>query len=234
MSIGIIVVLLAVLVPSVRFGYSHARGFRCQLNQRDVAFEFSVFADDNLHGNRGDDDANGGRFSLENFIESQYGLSEFWRYGDTSLSTRNSTDDQLRCSEVSGAVTLRRNVPCRQGAVSPTQNVSFTFNKRLYTPEIVGRRGPQPTQVWLTSSVLQYSNVPLVWDLDGAEAASRDVTPHFTAPGLDSSTEMANDAYWMPGMRHSGKANFALLDGSVHISAAPLSEGWNWSYQPKR
>jgi prepilin-type N-terminal cleavage/methylation domain-containing protein/prepilin-type processing-associated H-X9-DG protein len=232
-SIGIIVLLLAVLLPAVRYGIAYARGFRCQMSLRDTAFEFSVFADDTLHGNRGDDNANS-RFRLENFVESQYGLSEFWRHSSQTLVQRTTADDAMRCSEVAGPVQMRRNIPCRQGALSPTQNVSFTFNKRLDTPEVKGRRGAAPTQVWLSSAVLASPSVPLVWDLDGDEAARRDIVPHFTAPGLNSVSDMANDAYWMPGFRHSSRVNIALIDGSVHATKSPLDENWDWAYQPKR
>jgi prepilin-type processing-associated H-X9-DG protein len=74
--------------------------------------------------------------------------------------------------------------------------------------------------------------VPLVIDVDGAEAERRDITPHFTAPSAGSSAAYAGDAYWFPALRHNGKAQAAFVDGSVESSADPANEpGWAWAYQ---
>src|SRR5690242_14076117 len=71
-SIAIVALLLAILLPALGYTVRAARGFRCQVSLRSVAFDFSVFADDNLHGDRGDDVAVVGRrrFRLETFQES--------------------------------------------------------------------------------------------------------------------------------------------------------------------
>lgn len=232
-SVAIIAVLIAVLLPALGLGREYARGFRCQMNLRTVAFDFGIFADDNLHGNRGDDEAYQNSFALETFIESQYGVSEFWNHGNAQTSTRTTQDDAMRCSEVAGPVVMRRNVPCSQGAVSPTQNVSYTFNARLHQAEVINKNGrPAVRAVRLSGAkVLGQQQLPLLWDLDGIAAASADAVPHFSAPAMGSVSVYADNARWFPSSRHAGRGNYALVDGSVHATARPLEMGWNWTYQ---
>src|SRR5262245_45021737 len=54
--VAILVILLALLLPAARQAVGTARGFKCQMSQRSVAFDFGLFADDSLHPSRGDDD----------------------------------------------------------------------------------------------------------------------------------------------------------------------------------
>lgn len=239
-SIAIIAVMLAFLLPALGSTIRSARGFRCQTSLRSVAFDFSIFADSQLHGDRGTDRSLGPeRFRLETFQESQYGLDEFWRWGSpASYSLPDAAkNDPMRCSEVRGAITIYNNTPCSQGAISPPQNVSFTFNMRLHRPEGLGPNGqPALIPVSLTSDVLQHGRVPLAWDVDGLKAQQRGATPVFSAPSLSATGPYANDQYWFPGFRHSGgTANFAFIDGSVAASSRPQTEpGWDWSFQPRR
>ncbi len=232
-SIAIIAVLIAVLLPALGLGREYARGFRCQMNLRSVAFDFGIFADDNLHGNRGDDEAFQSSFALETFIENQYGVSEFWSHGNGQTATRTTADDVMRCSEVAGPVVMRKNVPCSQGAISPTQNVSYTFNARLHQAEVVNKNGRVGVKaVRLTGAkVLAQNELPLVWDLDGTAAVAAQALPHFSAPALDSVNVYADNSRWFPSGRHAGRGNYALVDGSVHATSKPLETGWNWAYQ---
>lgn len=230
-SVAIIVVLLAVLLPALGMGITTARGFRCQMNLRSIAFDFAVFADEGLHGNRGDD-AGSPNFSLETFVESQYGVSEFWSWGPGDMAERVAEGDVMRCSEVRGPLTMRRNVSCQDGALSPTKNVSYTFNMRLWKAEFETNGVPRVRPVRLTGAILQQSRVPLVWDIDAEAAALAGTPPHFSAPSMDSTGPFAGDAFWHPSTRHGSRGNYALLDGSVHASGDALNERWNWSYQP--
>ncbi|MBL0922026.1 MAG: prepilin-type N-terminal cleavage/methylation domain-containing protein [Phycisphaerales bacterium] len=236
---GVIVALLAVLLPTIGAAMERARAFRCQTSLRSVAFDFAVFANEELHGDRGDDRLRYGRtrFSLETFVESQYGVDEFWAFGDTDTHERPDETgvDPMRCSEIAGPVTLRRDVPCREGAVGPTENLSFGFNMRLLRVEYLDPRGrPRSKEVQLTSSVLAQGRTPLLWDIDGRAAASKDAQGLFSAPALDSPGVYAGDQHWFPGLRHGGRLNVAFIDGSVSASSRPLDEsGWAWGWQPE-
>lgn len=239
--IAVIGVLLALLAPALRGGIARARGFRCQMSLRTVAFDFATFADPDTAASRGDDDELYGpnRFSLETFIEAQYGVDEFWPKEVQGKVTQRSTDPQvdgMRCAEVRGPVEMRRGVACRAGAIGPTENVSFGFNARLFRVEVHGSRGPRPrlTEATLTADIMSRGMVPLVWDIDGALAASKDAVPHFTAPSIEPAGPYADNALWFPGLRHSGQGNFALIDGSVHATPTPLQRtSWMWSYQAR-
>ena len=50
--IAIVVLLIALLLPALGGVMTSARGFRCQMSMRTVAFDFAVFADESLqfHG----------------------------------------------------------------------------------------------------------------------------------------------------------------------------------------
>jgi prepilin-type N-terminal cleavage/methylation domain-containing protein/prepilin-type processing-associated H-X9-DG protein len=237
-SISIIGVLISVVLPMAGKTVASARGFKCEMGQRAVAYDFAVFGDDLLHGNRGEDEDLPGRglFRLETFQESQYGVDEFWAWpGETThqLPDRDG-NDPLRCPEVRGRLTLRSNMPCTSGAIAPAANVSFGFNVRLHVSE---RPGGGFRFVHLTSAVLQESGVPLMWDVDGASAAATghgDV-PFFSGPPLDSPTLFAGNRYWHPALRHNGAMKVAFVDGHVGSSRRPLEEaGWRWGWVPGR
>lgn len=237
-TIAIVITLIALLLPALARGIASARAFRCQVSLRTVAFDFRVFADPQTSRARGDDDQRygRGRFSLETFIESEYGVDEFWDKNDPrTMIERSDRSDPLRCAEVAGPLQLRRNVPCRSGAIGPAENVSYTFNSRLFRIETIDSRGrPRTREATLTPDVAARGLTPLVWDVDGPEAGRRGVTPHWSAPALDSRSAYARDRLWFPGFRHAGQGNFALIDGSVHSASDPLTQpGWRWEYQPR-
>jgi prepilin-type N-terminal cleavage/methylation domain-containing protein/prepilin-type processing-associated H-X9-DG protein len=248
--VAILVILLALLLPAAHQAVGTARAFKCQMSQRSVAFDFGLFADDSLHPSRGDDDLGmqisgvpKGQFRLETFIESQYGLDEFWfdNYGNAATMRLPDANgrDPMRCAEVKGDVTLQRATPCTQGAVNPPQNISFGFNERL---ERSWRRfeagNTQP--IGLSRSVLDRQNIsmdriPLLWDVDGAVAASRNLVPLFSAPALDATSLYVNNTHWFPGMRHNGAIGVAFIDGHVATSRNPLGEPqWDWDFDPTR
>jgi len=236
-TIAIIGILISLMLPALGGARSSARSFRCQMAQRAVAFDFSIYADDVLHGDRGDDEAElGDRFRLETFQESQYGISEFWSWGATQVvELPYQGSDPMRCPEVEGAVVLRRNAPCSQGGVSPPEHISYGFNVRLHVAEVAGPRGGVRIKpVKLREMILSHPNVPLMWDIDGAIAHRNDVSPVFSGPSLDSQGPFANDRYWFPGMRHGGSMNIAFIDGSVRATRHPLEESLVWGYQPIR
>ncbi len=232
--IAVLAMLIGLLLPGLAKSMAASRKFRCQVSMRSIGFDFNVFADDTLHGDRGDDERVSPRFRLETFQESEYGIDEFWRWGqgiDTHELPDADNNDPMRCPEVNGYLTLRRGVPCRGGALSPSGYVSYTFNGRLdRTPS---RRNPNRwTQATLLPSILDAGMVPLAWDVDGMEAERRSVSPVFSAPGLDTQTgPFANDAMWFPSSRHLGGLNVLFLDGHVEFTKTPLEEStWRWDY----
>lgn len=236
--IGIIAILIGILAPTIHSAIAKSRSFQCQMAQRSVAFDFQIFADNQLHGDRGDDgDRN--RFSIETFQESQYRVDEFWDYGD-ELGSIELPDahgnDPMRCPEVREPMTLRNNLACSSGAVGPNRSVSFGFNARLDRAEIIDNRGrPRAVRVKLRPNILSHPNVPLLIDVDGQQAQDKGVSAIYTAPSLDSQGPYANDRVWFPDLRHNGKANIAFVDGHVESTSKPASnESWRWDYQPTR
>lgn len=234
--IAIIAMLLAILLPTLGFSMGSARKFRCQVSLRTIGFDFGVFADDMLHGDRGNDSRElGDRFRLETFQESQYGIDEFWRWGETNAHALPDAEknDPMRCVSVRGDLTLRRGVPCRSGAIAPPEAVSYGFNGRLDTAPYRGSNRWMHTS--LTSQIVDEANVPLAWDVDGAQARRNGVQPVFSAPKADSRNgPFAGGAYWFPAMRHNGGLNVLFLDQHVESSSQPLEEGWRWSFLPTR
>lgn len=236
-TVAIVAMLTALLLPAAARTVASARGFKCKMALRSVAFDFGVFADDELHGDRGTDAALAPRFRLETFIEAQYGLDEFWPWGEASEKSfpDDGGRDPMRCPGVRGDVTARRDTPCSDGALSPAANISFGFNIRLHRAQSVDRRGrPRAVPVELASDIVQQSAVPLVWDVDGAVAAERDVLPVFTGPSLDAEI-YGDNTYWFPAFRHNGRMNVAFVDGHVDDTDTPLQENdWMWGYQTVR
>lgn len=240
--IGIIGVLLAILLPSLRGGLAQSRSFRCQMSLRGIAFDFSVFADPQVHTGRGRDLDHYGpnRFSLNTFAEAQYGVGQFWPRNQSKSKVQRPSDpsmDPLRCSEVVGEVTMEQGRSLKSGAIGPDENVSYTFNSRMMHVET---EHPQTkrlslAEITLTVDILTRTLVPLVWDVDGALAVKKKASPHFSGPDVNGDRDgpYTNDTLWSPGFRHSGKSNFALIDGSVHSTSNPLNERWLWDFQPR-
>ncbi|MBK7404796.1 MAG: hypothetical protein IPJ41_09215 [Phycisphaerales bacterium] len=196
-----------------------------------------MFADATLHGDRGDDARDlGDRFRLETFQESQYGIGEFWRWGETELHTLPDAEknDPMRCVAVRGELTLRRGVACRSGAISPPEAVSYGFNGRLDTAPYRG--GNRWMRTSLTTQIVEEPGVPLAWDVDGAQAKRNGVQPVFSAPKADAkSGPFAGGLYWFPAMRHNGSVNVLFVDQHVDSTTRPLEESdWQWSFYPTR
>lgn len=235
--LAIVALLIGILSPAIHGAIVRARSFKCQMAQRSVAFDFQIFADPQLHGDRGDD-GDSSMFSIETFQESQYGVDEFWRWGDAGAVDLPdaSGNDPMRCPDVRLPLTLRNNLACSSGAVGPARSISFGFNSRLNRAEIIDTRGrPRAVSVKLRPEILTHADVPLLMDIDGTRAGELDVNPLYTAPSLDSQGPYANGRLWFPGLRHGGKANIAFIDGHVESSADPESEpAFDWAYQPTR
>ncbi len=230
-SIAIIAILLVIALPMLGRTMATARGFRCQVAQRSVAFDFAVFASDNMGPDRGDDEWLKNRFRLETFQDSQYGIDEFWRWGESPTHTLpdNADNDPMRCSEVRAQITVTRTLSCTSGGVTPAENISFGFNLRLHRQPVVDGGSYRLDPVLLSGAVLESGSTPLFWDVDGRVAVSRGLDPIFTAPSLDDGAVLGDNRFWFPARRHNGASNVAFIDGHVDSSRDPLAEaGWAW------
>lgn len=235
-TMAVIALLVALVLPGMRLAVGSARSFKCQMGQRATAFDFAIFADSELHGNRGADSSRAD-FSLETFQESLYGVDEFWRWGDVNQVSLPDAEgnDPMRCTEVRGALVLARNIPCSSGAVGPPASVSYAFNLRLFRAEVLDGEGrPRAVAVRLKESILEEGAVPLLFDGDGARAAEQRVNGLFSAPSLGDSIFGA-DQFWFPSTRHNGSGNYVFVDGHVASSSRPVEEsGWRWDFAPVR
>lgn len=240
-TIAIIALLIGLMIPALSSSITAARAFKCQMALRSVAFDFTIFADDDLHGDRGDDTRYlpSRRFRLETFLESQYRVDEFWAWG-SNVNSYTLPDaggyDPLRCSEVRSDIVLRRSTPCSSGAVGPPASVSYGFNARLHRPEYTNAAGQVfAPLISLRSDILDHAQIPLAWDVDGREAGRRGAEPIFSAPTLDSTQVFANDRMWYPSMRHGGVMQIAFMGGHVVATSRPLDQSqWRWDFTPQR
>lgn len=241
--VAIIGVLMALLFPAIRGTLGAARGFRCQASERTIAFDFNVFADDQLHGSRGTDETylRPGMFRVETFQDSQYGVDEFWDYGSEPVHRVPDSNgrDPMRCAEIRGPLELRRSAPCVAGGVGPAKNVSYGFNIRLHWSDVAAAQLGVNFNVALTSKILDgyglvaAENIPLLMDVDGT-AAPLGMSPLFTGPSMNArSLLFSENRLWWPGMRHNGAMNIAFVDGHVISSKRPLAEGSiAWDFEP--
>lgn len=230
--VAVVALLVGLLMPALAGAMTSARGFRCQMSQRSVAFDFNVFADEVLHGNRGNDELLGdGRFTLETFQESQYGVDEFWRWGNASVASLpdESGNDPMRCPEVDAPIELRANSPCSGGAVSPAASVSYGFNLRLHRAEVEVRPGAFGLRpVELNSRILEHPDIPLLIDVDGETARLLGVPAIYTAPSAGSVGPLSDDRFWFPSARHGGAVNVAFIGGHVLSTRTPADlAGWS-------
>lgn len=238
-TISLIALIISLLMPGLQAVRARSRAFSCQMNLRAIAFDFQVFADPALHGNRGDDgrdpslSKHRGEFWLETFVESQYRVDEFWNYAGDRVTLPAAELQAMNCPEVRGDLTLQSETPCSAGAIQPPASVSYGFNLRLFRPErqIEGRWRTVPTP--LSARVLSEPRVPLVWDIDGAAAQSRDIVPHYSAPPLEPDRPYGDGYYWVPASRHGDCMQIAFTSGEVECADQPLAQSsWRWDWQP--
>jgi prepilin-type processing-associated H-X9-DG protein len=237
---GIIALLLAIMTPVLRYTIGYARGFRCKMALRNTAFDFRIFADNRFFGNRGDDtQLPGQRFRLETFLDAEYGIDEFWAYGQDSVASFEDTVayEMMQCPEVhtASSITLHKGASCSGGGVQPASAVSYGFNRNLHQTEIVDSRGrPRVVPAFLRGdALLQTPGIPLGMDVDAEAAAARGVSPFFTAPDLSLGKSQKGGKYWFPALRHNGQANVSFIDGHVASTADPMGPAeWRWDYEP--
>lgn len=235
-SIAVIAIIMAILVPALGASRSAARTLECKTRLRGVTTEFMLFADPSTGVPRGDSEMLGGDvFRLEDFQERLYGVDEFWNGPADSSVEVSQSDSPLLCPSAIGTVQRTAGIPCSDGAVGPIANISTGFNKRLEEKSESINGWPVRRPVYLSSKILQQPEVPLVFDVDGKSAASQDLAPYFSAPPVldDKVVDMfESGAYWFPSFRHNGDMNVGFVGGHVLSSNEPVTEPyWRWAYQ---
>jgi prepilin-type processing-associated H-X9-DG protein len=237
--IGVIGVLTGIFMPALRACRMAGRNLKCVTQMKQVSFDFRLFSDDFAFRNRGD----GGKlppadsplfnfdqrtFYLEDFQESLYGIHEYWDAPSLLRATYDAPRTTLMCPEGPSLLRRRANAPCSAGAVFPRENVSIAFNRRLHRPSLA--EAPRP----LTSKVLDYPDVPLAVDVDGAQATARTGEPYYLTPPLpDADDGYADGRYWSPSWRHGGRLNVSFVGGHVLSVNDPVaSPDFRWSCPP--
>ncbi|MCB9857822.1 MAG: prepilin-type N-terminal cleavage/methylation domain-containing protein [Phycisphaerales bacterium] len=239
-TISIIALLIAILMPALSAGRGAAQDLECKTRMRSVTTEFLMFADPTAGVPRGDSDAFGPNvFRIEDFQERMYGIDEFWSGGDRDRAALSSSESSMMCPSARGSLERRSGIPCSSGAIGPQENVSTGFNMRLeekwvYVPQI-DRNIRQ--RINLTSKILSRPDVPLVFDLDGKSATELGQIPYYSAPPVlsDKITDMYEDGnFWYPALRHNRRMNVGFIGGHVLSSTEPATEPfWRWSYVPE-
>ncbi len=236
-SMGVLALLISVVMPAMSAGRHAAKDLECRANFREVSQKFIQFADEGGVGLRGDSQRFGPeRFLLEDFVESVYEVHEFWTGPEAERIAMDASRQVLMCPEAPSRLERRSGIPCSDGAVGPAKNISAAFNKRLEKKTRMAGTRPVATTAYLTSNILQYPDVPLVFDAAGNEASARDVPALYSAPPI--LTDKATDIYesgrnWFPSFRHRERMNVGFIGGHVLSSGQPTTEPWwRWSFQP--
>jgi len=235
--ISIIALLMSILLPALSGGRHAAQDLKCKANLRNVSLQFVDFADESGSGHRGESDQLGSNlFRIEDFQELIYGVDEFWDGQGAERLPLNGGQQPLMCPAGPTQLERRAGMPCSAGAIGPQASVSVGFNKRLETrtQDIGGR--PFPAPAYLSSRILQYPDIPLLFDVDGEQAAQRGKVPYYSAPPIldDSGVDIYESGqWWFPAFRHRGRLNVGFVGGHVLSSSHPTTEPWwRWNYQP--
>jgi prepilin-type processing-associated H-X9-DG protein/prepilin-type N-terminal cleavage/methylation domain-containing protein len=240
--VAILGLLMSIMLASLAKVRSAGKSFVCKNQFRSIAFDFIQFSDDWAHPFRGDSDLPGMRgFSIEDFQERQYGVSEFWKGGAVAMSSvgevvkYKAKDQQMICPAGPQDLEKMSGKSLAQRAVQPMTNISTGLNMRLYVASV-----PENPTTWtpvrLSKRIMTQITVPLIFDLDGEQAMAMNPAnlPYYSAPSIGPGSGLYSlNAFWYPSLRHSGRCNAGFIDGHVSSSINPLNEaGWNWRYQP--
>ena len=239
--VAILSLLMSIMLASLAKVRSAGKSFVCKNQFKNVAFDFIQFADDWAHPYRGDSDRPGVRgFSIEDFQERQYGVSEFWKSGSVAMSSTGEVvkykarEQQMICPAGPQDLEKISGLSLSQYAVQPKENISTGFNMRLYVASLPS--SSSWTFVRLTKRIAGQATVPLIFDVDGEKAMALHPAnkPYYSSPpGGPGSGLYTSNIFWYPSLRHDGRCNAAFMDGHVSSSIHPLDEaGWNWRYQP--
>ncbi len=226
--------LLSVLLPAIGSVADQMKAFKCTSNMRTVTLEFQYFADGT--SDQGDSESLGRkRFMANDFQDSLYGLDEFWDRKNENRVLLSTNSELMMCPAGAKELTKTKGFPCGRQAIGPVEDVSVAMNMRLYRSVMTFKRrrvlAPARSSR-VTESIMNHPYVPLVIDVDGRQAAQRNLDPFYIAPPLPNTSDpYSTGHHWMPSSRHDGKTNVAFVGGHVLSSEDPAREDWNWAYQ---
>lgn len=227
--ISIIGLMVAILLPALSASRRLGLKVKCIAQMQKTGFEFRMFADDFAVRTRGDSDQLGpNAFRIEDFGDRMYRTGEFMTDVTTVPAPYDSTRELMMCPAGPKRLLRRRMMTSFERTVWPPRNVSLAINRRLW------RDGKRPGIKIVTSKILDYPNVPIIIDVDGAGAAAAGKPPFYIAPPTNQDDDYQGGRYWFPSFRHGRTLNVAFVGGHVASSSKPLEEpGWQWSYSPK-
>ncbi|MCC7292060.1 MAG: type II secretion system protein [Phycisphaerales bacterium] len=234
----IIALLIALLVPSLRAARSQMMTLSCSSNLRSASFHLQLFAQGETERGRGDSDkefgADSGRFYVDDFQQSLYGVAEFWDPAGKSVSPLPE-NHPMACPAATAALTRLDRQLDLGDALQPLENVSVALNMRFYRAVITVNGNQKLSMVsnsFLSSRALEHPFAPLVIEVDGAAAKRASGYPFYVAPPIPGRDDPYSDGkYWSPSRRHAGKTLVGFVGGHVLKSEAPQRESWDWSYQ---
>lgn len=237
--VSIMGVLLSLLMPAIQSVRGSMKSLVCSSNMRSMSMDFSLFAEGNVPEGRGKSERLGrNRFWINDFLERQYRIDEFWDLGGANTGSLSTSDTMLLCPAGAPTLTRRRGFPCGSSAVGPVEDVSVAVNMRLYRAAVSfkGKTVLAPSvSSYVRSDILNHPYVPLLIDVDGEAASNRGIEPFYTAPPARTAKSVddpyANGRYWIPSNRHNGATNVAFVGGHVLQSDRAADEHWDWSYQ---
>ena len=233
--VAIIGILISILLPVLGSARSRMRALKCMSNLRTIGVEFQLFAQGHTAQGQGDSEQLGpNRFYINDFQDYVYKIDEFWSQPMESTAAY-AGEETMMCPEGARQLTKLAGFPCSNAAIQPKEDVSFAANMRLYRAsiEFMGRKVLSPVaSTHVRSNILQRPYVPLLVEVDGAEAVRRNIEPFYLAPPEEEEiSPYSAGTYWKPATRHSGRMNVVFVGGYVLSSEAPEREGWDWSYQ---
>ncbi len=234
----IIALLIALLVPSLRTARSQMMTLSCSSNLRTTSFHLQLFAQGETERKWGDSDqgfgAASGRFYVDDFQQSLYGVAEFWDQPGKSVSPLPE-NHPMACPAAAGTLTRLDRQLDLGDALQPLENVSVALNMRFYRAVVTvngNQRLAPAASCFLSPRALEHPFAPLVIEVNGVKAKRDSGYPFYIAPPLTGRDDPYSDGkYWSPSRRHAGKTLVGFVGGHVLKSEAPQRESWDWSYQ---
>lgn len=235
--ISIIILLLSLVVPTLKSVRGQMKSLMCTSKLKTIAFKFNMFAQGVNRGGRGKSDNLGKQyFWIDDFQASLYGTGDFWESAGTERVVLKAGKDLMVCPAGPSPLMKFHGEPFGEKAIMPAENVSFGLNNRLHQAVTLNHSGEEELAsveaTRVSVKVLNHPYVPLILDVDGNAAKSKDVPPFYIAPpGRNANDPYSDERHWIPSKRHAGRVNVSFVGGHVLTSRNPSRESWDWEYQ---